>query len=416
MTTAGSGADLPVVVATDQELAALKMELRGIRLRPGADTVELTVTAHEAEQAAQTGSLIVADEEGHPLATVTAVRIETGAAGTLTARGTARPTDPDAWIGPDTRGARLVIAHRPLLLSDTEELRAERGSTVVIVPTAGPSPDGLPAAVLEGVIRAALDGTAVRVLPLEIAWQLGAPADQAAALAETLGAASVAVLDPADPGWTRLLAALDDEGPAPALAAEAVLTGLRRWRSPLARRGLVVLFTGLSGSGKSTLAQGLTRWLADNGRSVSLLDGDRVRRLLSAGLGFDRASRDLNVRRIGFVAAEVARHGGVAVCAPIAPYAESRAAVRALAAEVGDFVLVHVSTPLEECERRDVKGLYARARTGELPSFTGISDPYEVPGDADVTLDTSRLSEHDALARLTGFLRARGWIGGAANP
>jgi sulfate adenylyltransferase len=143
---------------------------------------------------------------------------------------------------------------------------------------------------------------------------------------------------------------------------------------------------------------------------VSLLDGDDVRRLLSSGLGFDRAGRDLNVRRIGYVGSEIARHGGLAVCAPIAPYAESRAAVRAMVEPVGEFVLVHVSTPLEECERRDLKGLYAKARAGLIPEFTGISDPYDVPTDADLAVDTSQVSRETALEQVLVLLRSRGLL------
>ena len=165
---------------------------------------------------------------------------------------------------------------------------------------------------------------------------------------------------------------------------------LRRARPPRARRGVVVFFTGLSGSGKSTLARDLRDALLERGdRTVSLLDGDLVRRLLSAGLTFSREDRDLNIARIGYVAAEVARHGGIAICAPIAPYAAARAGVRRMVSEAGDFVLVHVSTPLEVCEARDRKGLYAQARAGVIGSFTGISDPYEEPDDADLVIDTS---------------------------
>jgi sulfate adenylyltransferase len=148
-------------------------------------------------------------------------------------------------------------------------------------------------------------------------------------------------------------------------------------------------------------------------RNITLLDGDVVRTLLSSGLGFDRSSRDANVRRIGFVAAEVARHGGIAVCAPIAPYQESRDAVRTMVEEVGDFVLVHVSTPLEVCEQRDLKGLYARARAGLLDEFTGVSDPYELPADADLSIDTAELSEETAVAEVIDFLRQGGWLGPA---
>jgi sulfate adenylyltransferase len=132
--------------------------------------------------------------------------------------------------------------------------------------------------------------------------------------------------------------------------------------------------------------------------------------MLSAGLGFDRASRIMNVRRIGYVAAEVARHGGMALCAPIAPYAGVRADVRHMVAEVGDFVLVHVSTPLEECERRDLKGLYAAARAGRIPEFTGISDPYDVPDDPDVVVDTSTTSIDEGTDAVFRFLADGGWV------
>jgi sulfate adenylyltransferase len=172
-----------------------------------------------------------------------------------------------------------------------------------------------------------------------------------------------------------------------------------------------VFFTGLSGSGKSTLARDLRDALLERGdRTVSLLDGDLVRRLLSAGLTFSREDRDLNIARIGYVATEVARHGGIAICAPIAPYAAARAGVRSMVSEVGDFVLVHVSTPLAVCEARDRKGLYAKARAGLIGSFTGISDPYEEPADADLVLDTSVVSRRDAVAAVLAMLTRGGWL------
>jgi sulfate adenylyltransferase len=176
-------------------------------------------------------------------------------------------------------------------------------------------------------------------------------------------------------------------------------------------RGLTVFFTGLSGSGKSTVARALAGRLAERGdRTVSLLDGDVVRRSLSAGLGFSREDRDRNVTRIGWVAAEVTRHGGLAICAPIAPYASVRAEVRRLVERYGDFVLVHAATPLEECERRDRKGLYAKARAGEIPAFTGISDPYEVPDDADLALDTTHLTVAEATEAVLRLLVDRGLL------
>jgi sulfate adenylyltransferase len=192
----------------------------------------------------------------------------------------------------------------------------------------------------------------------------------------------------------------------PAVAAE-----LRAARPPRHERGLTVFFTGLSGSGKSTVARGLADALVERGgRTISLLDGDVVRRMLSAGLTFSKSDRDLNIRRIGYVAAEVTRNGGLAICAPIAPYAATRAEVRRMVSEVGDFVLVYVATPLEECERRDRKGLYAKARAGLIPEFTGISDPYEEPEDADLVLDTSRMAPGEAVEAVLELLVSGGWI------
>ncbi|HET6165652.1 MAG TPA: adenylyl-sulfate kinase [Marmoricola sp.] len=171
-------------------------------------------------------------------------------------------------------------------------------------------------------------------------------------------------------------------------------------------RGVVVFFTGLSGSGKSTLAQALNDLVLESGtRTVTSLDGDVVRRNLSAGLTFSREDRETNIRRIGWVAAEIARHRGVAICSPIAPFDATRKQVRAMVEDAGgEFVLVHVATPLEECERRDRKGLYARARAGEIPEFTGISSPYEEPEDATVRVDTTGRTIQDALADVLAVL------------
>lgn len=192
----------------------------------------------------------------------------------------------------------------------------------------------------------------------------------------------------------------------PAVAAE-----LRRARPPRRQRGLVIFCTGLSGSGKSTLARALRDALSERGdRTVSLLDGDLVRALLSAGLTFSRADRDLNIARIGFVATEIARHGGIAICAPIAPYAQARRDVRRMVQEVGDFLLVYLATPAEVCEARDRKGLYAKARAGLIDHFTGVSDPYEAPEDADLVIDTSVLSRQEALAAVMQLLTTGGWL------
>jgi sulfate adenylyltransferase len=208
---------------------------------------------------------------------------------------------------------------------------------------------------------------------------------------------------------------LDNDDPIPAwFTPSAVAAELRRAHPARHVRGLTVFFTGLSGSGKSTIARGVADALVERGgRTVTLLDGDVVRRLLSAGLTFSRDDRDLNIRRIGYVAAEITRHGGVAICAPIAPYAATRAEVRRMVGEVGDFVLIHVATPLAECERRDRKGLYAKARAGLIPEFTGISDPYEEPADADLRIDTTGSTPENAVNEVLNLLAAGGWARGS---
>jgi sulfate adenylyltransferase len=177
-------------------------------------------------------------------------------------------------------------------------------------------------------------------------------------------------------------------------------------------QGLVVFFTGLSGSGKSTLARALHDVVLERGeRTVTSLDGDVVRRNLSAGLTFSKADRETNIRRIGWVAAEISRHRGIAIVSPIAPFDATRQQVRAMVeAAGGTFFLVHVATPLEECERRDRKGLYAKARRGEIPEFTGISSPYEVPADADVRVDTTGRSIEDVLDEILTALDDAGHL------
>jgi sulfate adenylyltransferase len=199
-------------------------------------------------------------------------------------------------------------------------------------------------------------------------------------------------------------------------APETVLRELRHARPPRSDRGFVLFLTGLSGSGKSTIARDLRDVLAEYGdRRVSLLDGDLVRSLLSAGLTFSRADRDLNIARIGYVAAEVARHGGIAICAPIAPYAAARERVRDMVSQVGDFLLIHVSTPVEVCEARDRKGLYAKARAGLIDNFTGVNDPYEEPTDAMLDIDTSVVGREQATAAIIGMLTEGGWLPVAAS-
>jgi len=197
----------------------------------------------------------------------------------------------------------------------------------------------------------------------------------------------------------------------PWFASPAVAAELRHARPPRSERGFVLFLTGLSGSGKSTIARDLRDLLAERAdRRVSLLDGDLVRSLLSAGLSFSRADRDLNIARIGYVAAEIAKHGGIAICAPISPFAAAREHVRQMVSEVGDFLLIHVATPVEVCEQRDRKGLYAKARAGLISQFTGVSDPYEEPTDAVLVLDTSVMSRKQATRRIMQMLTSGGWL------
>jgi len=183
-------------------------------------------------------------------------------------------------------------------------------------------------------------------------------------------------------------------------------------RHPARRaQGFTVFLSGLSGSGKSTIANVLrVKLLELGGRGVTLLDGDLVRANLSSELGFSKEHRDLNIRRIGFVASEITRAGGVAICAPIAPYDVVRREVREMVQPCGGFVLVHVATPLEVCEARDRKGMYAKARAGIIKEFTGISDPYEVPKDANVVIDTSDLAPVAATREVLLYLARQGYI------
>jgi sulfate adenylyltransferase len=182
------------------------------------------------------------------------------------------------------------------------------------------------------------------------------------------------------------------------------------------KRGFTVFLTGLSGAGKSTIANVLrVRFLEMGGRPVTLLDGDIVRRHLSSELGFSREHRDVNIRRIGFVASEITKNGGIAICAPIAPYEEVRREVREMVEAGGGFALVHVATPLEVCESRDRKGLYAKARAGIIPGFTGVSDPYEAPADADVVIDTTDRTPEEAAQQVILHLEREGYVGPQAK-
>lgn len=179
---------------------------------------------------------------------------------------------------------------------------------------------------------------------------------------------------------------------------------------PRHKRGICVWFTGLSASGKSTTAQLLTTMLLEHGRQVTLLDGDIVRTHLSKGLGFSRQDRDANVLRIGFVASEIVRHHGATVCAAVSPYRTTRNRVREMVG-ADRFIEVFVDTPIEVCEQRDEKGMYARARQGHITGFTGVDDPYEAPSNPEITLNTVDVTAEENARRIISFLEERGSLG-----
>jgi sulfate adenylyltransferase len=190
-----------------------------------------------------------------------------------------------------------------------------------------------------------------------------------------------------------------------------VVAELRTTHPPRHEQGFTVFFTGLSGSGKSTVANALmVKLMEAGGRPVTLLDGDLVRKHLSSELGFSKEHRDLNIQRIGYVASEITKNGGIAICAPIAPYAATRKRVREMIEPVGGFIEIHVATPIEVCEARDRKGLYAKARAGLLKGFTGIDDPYETPESPEMRIDTGELTPDLAAHRILVKLESLGFI------
>jgi len=195
-----------------------------------------------------------------------------------------------------------------------------------------------------------------------------------------------------------------------------VVAELRRTHPPRSQQGFTVFFTGLSGSGKSTIANALQAKLMElGGRRITLLDGDIVRHHLSSELGFSKEHRNLNILRIGFVASEITKNGGIAICAPIAPYAATRRQVADMIRPLGGYVEIHVSTPLDVCERRDRKGLYKKARAGLIKEFTGISDPYEVPESPDLSIDTSSTAPDKAVQKILLKLERLGYLTGESR-
>ena len=190
-----------------------------------------------------------------------------------------------------------------------------------------------------------------------------------------------------------------------------VANELQKSHPPASKRGFTVFFTGLSGSGKSTLANGLlVKLLQEGSRPVSLLDGDIVRTHLSSELGFSKEHRSINVRRIGYVASEITKNGGIAICAPIAPYEKDREYNRRLISKLGGYIEIHISTSLEKCEERDVKGLYKLAREGVVKEFTGISDPYENPINAELVIDSSGIAPEKLVDKIYNYIKELGFI------
>ncbi|ABL83702.1 MULTISPECIES: adenylyl-sulfate kinase [unclassified Nocardioides] len=394
---------VPQYCPTPRELDDLELLVTGALVptvvfnEPGSP-VTLTLPDDVAAAASAAGAVELVDPEGLPLAQV---EIPAGTIDPLT----------HAQYGPFRRyyltpaqtreryaGRTFVPVVDALTLPQLEVLKTV--GPVVLLPLVGHgTPELSPVALIRATIAAATYLPHADVVAIPLATRGDADVDH------DLGLQVVANYAGEDP----LVGVSDDpSGDYPPEVAEIVAFD----RPAADEQGLVLFFTGLSGSGKSTLARALMdRLLEHGGRTVTSLDGDVVRRNLSAGLTFSKEDRETNIRRIGWVAAEISRHGGVAVCSPIAPFDETRQQVRAMVRDAGGaFFLVHVATPLEECERRDRKGLYAKARRGEIPEFTGISSPYEEPEDADVRVDTTGRTIGDALDDVIQALRASGHL------
>jgi sulfate adenylyltransferase len=410
--------DLPAVpqhCPSPRELDDLELLTHGVFGLPGFEgpdgLVTLTVPADVAAAAQDAGALELVDPEGLPLARVEVASTYdagdgTGITGAVTALthhefgAFRRLYLSPAQVAEAYDGRTLTVpVAGPLTVADLDTIRrsADGGPVLLLALTGTGTPEGLSA---PGLVRATLAAAdllpSAAVVAVPLASRGDAEADHA------LGQRVVAAYAPGD------VLGVPGEGDLPDEVADVVDAD----RPGPAEQGLVLFFTGLSGSGKSTLARALHDVVLERGeRTVTSLDGDVVRRNLSAGLTFSKADRETNIRRIGWVAAEISRHGGVAICSPIAPFDATRKQVRAMVeAAGGAFVLVHVATPLEECERRDRKGLYAKARRGEIPEFTGISSPYEEPEDALVRVDTTGRSIEDALADVLEPLYEAGYL------
>jgi sulfate adenylyltransferase len=385
------------------------------------DLVTLQVPADVAEQAAAAGGLELVDPEGVPLATVAVTSTYPAREGDLVGiTGPVQPLQHNEFgafrrlhLSPhevhERYGAATTVTvpvAGPLTLHDLDHVREHAaGRRVVLLALTGhgtASYEGRPLSGT-GLIRCTLAAADLLNDAVVVAVPLASRGPGRADDDHELGARVVDAFAPGD-----VVLGVTGVGDLPHEVADVV------WRElPAAHeQGLVLFFTGLSGSGKSTLARALHDAVLEGGeRTVTSLDGDVVRRNLSAGLTFSKADRETNIRRIGWVAAEISRHGGVAICSPIAPFDQTRKQVRAMVEEAGGaFFLIHVATPVEECERRDRKGLYAKARRGEIPEFTGISSPYEEPEDAEVRVDTTGRSIEDCLDDVLEALHEAGYL------
>jgi sulfate adenylyltransferase len=388
-----------------------------------AAPITLLVAPETANLALGSGSLDIIDPEGAPLARLTVSGSWPGPDGRVGLVGDVsrmahnefgafrRLHQSPAQVHASYPADRLlaVPVTRPLATADIEAVKqasAESGLVPLLLACVGDGmPQGLsgPALVRATLEAAALVGHDALVVAAAVADHGGtgphrqwrSPNDWLVASVSRSYADTVLTLGDRPVG---------DHPP----SIQAIIT---KDRPPRDRQGLVIFFTGLSGSGKSTLARALVDRVLERGdRTVTSLDGDVVRHHLSKGLGFSPEDRETNILRIGFVAAEISRHGGLAICSPIAPYEATRAQVRRMVEQAGGgFVLVHVATPIEECERRDRKGLYAKARAGLIADFTGISAPYEEPTDA-IRIDTTQRDIGTCLDELVNALAFEGWL------
>ena len=364
--------------------------------------VTLSLPDDVRRAAEQAGAVELVDPEGLPLARVA---IPSGEVEPLTHAqyGPFR----DLYLTPaqareQYAGRTWVPLTDALTAAQVEQVRG-LGPVVLVALVGSGTPDLSPVALIRATRLVAQTLPAAAVVAVPLAAHGDFP--EAAQADHALGVQVLATYAGGDP----VVALADDpDGDYAEVAADVVAAD----RPTPDEQGLVLFFTGLSGSGKSTLARALMDRILEQGtRTITSLDGDVVRRNLSAGLTFSKADRETNIRRIGWVAAEISRHGGLAVVSPIAPFDETRQQVRAMVEEAGGaFFLVHVATPLEECERRDRKGLYAKARAGEIPEFTGISSPYEEPQDADVRVDTTGRTIPDALDDVIAALKDAGYL------